>query len=121
MGKARSECDMRLLEGVMGDYRLGRCIESCLLAYYSFVQPSFESVLSAEEVAASGCAWDRRSDRCEVCGMGCGEYAGMGGFAPAQERGKLLGGLAGRMGACRLRQGLWTGWQGLTRRVQRGW
>ena len=27
VGKARSECDMRLLEGVMGDYRLGRCIE----------------------------------------------------------------------------------------------
>ncbi len=97
VGKARSECDMRLLEGVMGDYRLGRCIESCLLAYYSFVQPSFESVLSVEEVAALAmhgingpadvryAVWDAANER-------------LGGFAPAQERGKLLGGLAEEWG-----------------------
>jgi predicted nuclease of restriction endonuclease-like RecB superfamily len=97
VGKARSECDTRLLEGVMGDYRLGRCIESCLLAYYSFVQPSFENVLSAEEVAAL--AAHRISGPADVrYAVWDAANAGMGGFAPAQERGKLLGGLAGEWG-----------------------
>ena len=61
------------------------------------MQPSFESVLSAGEVAALAAhgiggpadvgyaVWDAAN-------------AGMGGFAPAQERGKLLGGLAGEWG-----------------------
>src|SRR5438270_11049294 len=50
VGKPRSEYDTRALEAVMGDYRLGRCIEACLLTRYAFVQPQLESLLSAEQI-----------------------------------------------------------------------
>ncbi|MDQ3928484.1 MAG: hypothetical protein M3328_04970 [Chloroflexota bacterium] len=30
-GRPRGDYDSRALEAVMGDYRLGRCIEACLL------------------------------------------------------------------------------------------
>ena len=50
VGKPRSEYDPRALEAVMGDYRLGRCIEACLLTRYSFVQPQLESLLSQEQI-----------------------------------------------------------------------
>ncbi|HEX8229023.1 MAG TPA: DUF790 family protein [Chloroflexia bacterium] len=52
VGRPRGEYDSRALEAVMGDYRLGRCIEACLLTCYSFVQPSMAGVLTAAEVAA---------------------------------------------------------------------
>src|SRR5947207_5874410 len=52
VGKPRSEYDSRALEAVMGDYRLGRCIEACLLTRYSFVQPQLESVLSLQQIDA---------------------------------------------------------------------
>ena len=52
MGRPRSEYDTRALEAVMGDYRLGRCIEACLLTRYSFVQPGMDSVLSPEQTEA---------------------------------------------------------------------
>lgn len=54
VGRPRSEYDSRDLEAVMGDYRLGRCIEACLLTRYSFVQPQIESVLPAEQLEALG-------------------------------------------------------------------
>jgi predicted nuclease of restriction endonuclease-like RecB superfamily len=52
VGRPRSEYDPRALEAVMGDYRLGRCIEACLLTRYSFVQPRLESLLSQEQISA---------------------------------------------------------------------
>ena len=33
----------------MGDYRMGRCVEACLLTHYTFAQPSMESLLTAEQ------------------------------------------------------------------------
>ncbi len=52
VGRPRGEYDSRALEAVMGDYRLGRCIEACLLTCYSFAQPSMSDVLTAGEAAA---------------------------------------------------------------------
>src|SRR5437868_3960804 len=51
VAKAHSECDTRVLETIMGDYRLGRCIEVCLLTHYAFSQPSFEEVIPPDQVA----------------------------------------------------------------------
>ncbi|HVF99645.1 MAG TPA: DUF790 family protein [Chloroflexia bacterium] len=52
VGRPRAEYDSRTLEAVMGDYRLGRCIEACLLTRYGFVQPGMADVLAPDEVAA---------------------------------------------------------------------
>ena len=52
VGRTRAEYDPRALEAVMSDYRLARCIEACLLTYYSFVQPGFSDLLSPGEIAA---------------------------------------------------------------------
>ncbi len=52
IGKPRSEYDAHKLEDVLGDYRLGRCIEACLLTRYGFVQPQVGSLLSASQLAA---------------------------------------------------------------------
>ncbi|HKP51220.1 MAG TPA: DUF790 family protein [Chloroflexia bacterium] len=52
VGKPRSEFDARALEGVMGDYRLGRCIEGCLLTRYTFESPPLDTLLTAGQVAA---------------------------------------------------------------------
>jgi SAM-dependent methyltransferase len=52
VGRPRNEYDGRDLEAVMGDYRLGRCVEACLLTRYSFVQPQLAGVISPEYVAA---------------------------------------------------------------------
>ncbi|HEX8597649.1 MAG TPA: DUF790 family protein [Chloroflexia bacterium] len=52
VGRPRGEYDSRSLEAVMGDYRLGRCIEACLLTCYSFVQPSMSGVLTEVDMAA---------------------------------------------------------------------
>ena len=51
-GLPRSEYDPRVLEAVMSDYRLARCVEACLLTSYSFVQPDLASLLSEEQIAA---------------------------------------------------------------------
>src|SRR6476469_3080410 len=48
VGKPRSEYDPRALESIMGDFKLGRCIESCLFTLYSFSQPNFDDVLEYE-------------------------------------------------------------------------
>ena len=52
VGKPRSDYDARALEGVFGDYRLGRCIEVCLLTRYTFEPPSLDTLLAPEQVAA---------------------------------------------------------------------
>lgn len=52
VGRPRGEYESRALEAVMGDYRLGRCIEACLLTRYAFVQPSIADVLEGGEVAS---------------------------------------------------------------------
>ena len=97
VGRPRSEYDPRALEAVMGDYRLGRCIEACLLTRYSFVQPRFESLLSQEQVSALAekglntpsdlrlALWDAASTR-------------HGGFVPPGERESFLGRLATEWG-----------------------
>lgn len=89
IGRPRREYDSRDLEAVMGDYRLGRCIEACLLTRYTFVQPQLESMLSQEQIAAlseggkSGpsdlrfALWDAANTR-------------YGGFAPPDRRTELL-------------------------------
>ncbi|MBF6613416.1 MAG: DUF790 family protein [Chloroflexi bacterium] len=97
VGKPRSEYDARKLEDVLGDYRLGRCIEACLLTRYGFVQPQLSSILSASELAAlsrrgltspadmRSALWDAANER-------------YGGFAPPNERSALLSGLAEKWG-----------------------
>jgi predicted nuclease of restriction endonuclease-like RecB superfamily len=96
-GKARNEYDPRALEAVLGDYRLGRCIEACLLTRYSFVQPQLDSLLSQEQIeglVSRGVAgpsemrfalWDAANAR-------------YGGFAPPESRAALLSELAGEWG-----------------------
>jgi predicted nuclease of restriction endonuclease-like RecB superfamily len=93
VGKPRSEYDSRTLEAVMGDYRLGRCIEACLLTRYSFLQPQVYDVLTEPQLAAlqsHGLAtpsdlrfalWDAVNER-------------YGGFAPPASRSDLLASLA---------------------------
>jgi predicted nuclease of restriction endonuclease-like RecB superfamily len=97
VGRPRSEYDTRALEAVMGDYRLGRCIEACLLTRYSFVQPGMDSVLSPQQIgglderglaspsAVRFAAWDRANER-------------YGGFVPPEERDALLASLAEEWG-----------------------
>jgi predicted nuclease of restriction endonuclease-like RecB superfamily len=97
VGKPRSEYDSRALEAVMGDYRLGRCIEACLLTRYSFVQPQLESVLTLEQLdtlrsrGLTGpsemrfALWDAANER-------------YGGFAPPEARTELLATLAQEWG-----------------------
>lgn len=51
-GKVRDEYDAQALEAVMGDYRLGRCIEACLLAWYVFEQPGMGDLLAVGEQEA---------------------------------------------------------------------
>src|SRR5215813_4028826 len=93
VGKPRSEYDSRALEAIMGDYRLGRCIEACLLTRYVFIQPQLDSVLSQEQIDAlqarslSGpsevrfALWDAVNEH-------------YGGFAPPESRAELLAALA---------------------------
>lgn len=52
VGTKYGEYDVRGLEAVMGDYRLGRCIEACLLTWYGFVQPEIAALLTSGEVDA---------------------------------------------------------------------
>lgn len=52
VGVRYGDYDVRGLEAIMGDYRLGRCIEACLLTWYSFVQPGIEMLLSPGELEA---------------------------------------------------------------------
>src|SRR5688500_687057 len=89
VGRPRSEYDSRSLEAVMGDYRLGRCIEACLLTRYSFVQPHLEDLLDGEQLDAltsKGISspsdlrfalWDAANSR-------------SGGFVPPSERADFL-------------------------------
>jgi predicted nuclease of restriction endonuclease-like RecB superfamily len=93
IGKPRSEYNPRALEDVLGDYRLGRCIEACLLTRYQFVQPQLSSILSSEQIdalAAQGLStpsdmrlalWDAANTR-------------YGGFVPPADREALLASLA---------------------------
>lgn len=97
VGRPRSEYDGRDLEAVMGDYRLGRCVEACLLTRYSFVQPELAGILSPEHVAAlteKGVAgpsalrfalWDAAN-------------ASYGGYVLSDERPQLLSRLAADLG-----------------------
>ncbi|MEO8288126.1 MAG: DUF790 family protein [Chloroflexota bacterium] len=97
VGKPRSEYDTRALEAVMGDYRLGRCIEACLLTRYSFVQPQLEGLLSPYEIDALHeralltpsdmrfAVWDAVNAR-------------YGGFVPPESRTALLFDLAAEWG-----------------------
>ncbi|HST06010.1 MAG TPA: DUF790 family protein, partial [Chloroflexia bacterium] len=97
VGQPRSEWDTRLLEAIMGDYRLGRCIEACLLTGYSFIQPSFASVLPPEQVTSlSAQGISGPSD----VRFAVWDAANMlhGGFAAADERDGLLAGLAAQWG-----------------------
>ena len=97
VGKPRSDYDTHHMEAVMGDYRLGRCIEACLFTRYSFRQPTFEDALSLEQIeslkahgieSASDvrfALWDEAN-------------AAHGGFAPHGQRDELLVGLAATWG-----------------------
>ncbi len=97
VGKPRSEYDSRSLEAVMGDYRLGRCIEACLMTRYSFVQPCLEDLLDGEQLdalASKGIStssdlrfalWDSANSR-------------HGGFAPHEGRDTFLRGFAEDIG-----------------------
>jgi predicted nuclease of restriction endonuclease-like RecB superfamily len=97
VGKPRSEYDTRALEAVMGDYRLGRCIEACLLTRYSFLQPQLESLLTQEQVEGlisrglvgpsemRFALWDVVNER-------------YGGFAPPESRSEMLVTLAQEWG-----------------------
>ncbi len=97
LGRPRGEYDSRTLEAVMGDYRLGRCVEACLLTRYQFTQPSFETVLTSEEIGslANGdinntsdlrlAVWDAANIR-------------HGGFVPPSERADFLSTLAQEWG-----------------------
>lgn len=96
VGQTRGEYDVRALEAVMGDYRLGRCIEACLLTWYSFVQPGIGDLLTADELQlleAAGLAspsalrlalWDAANAR--------------GGFVAPGERDAFLRDLAAEWG-----------------------
>lgn len=95
VGKPRSEYDTRALEAIMGDYKLGRCIEACLLTRYSFLQPSFDDVLTPEQKAALtdlGIT-DPSAVRFAIWDEANAIY---GGFAPHGKRDELLASLAGR-------------------------
>ena len=89
VSRPRNEYDARLLEAVMGDYRLGRCIEACLMTRYSFVQPRLEDLIDPEQldaVASKGISspsdlrfalWDAANSN-------------SGGFVPPSERAGFL-------------------------------
>ncbi|MEO5951782.1 MAG: DUF790 family protein, partial [Chloroflexia bacterium] len=93
VGKPRSEYSTGALEAIMGDFKLGRCIESCLFTRYSFSQPNFDDILEYEQQVlltnlgikdASGvrfAIWDEAN-------------AHYGGFAPPDQRAALLATLA---------------------------
>ncbi|HYP41843.1 MAG TPA: DUF790 family protein, partial [Chloroflexia bacterium] len=93
VGRPRSEYDGRALEAVMGDYRLGRCVEACLLTRYSFVQPQLSGILSPEYVAAL-----TEKELAEPSALRFALWdaanAGYGGYVPPDERPQLLGKLA---------------------------
>ncbi|HET6314035.1 MAG TPA: DUF790 family protein [Chloroflexia bacterium] len=98
VGRPRAEYDSRALEAVMGDYRLGRCIEACLLTRYGFVQPDIADILPPGEVAALKslgldspgalrlALWDAANER--------------GGFVAPEEREAFLNRLAAEWGLC---------------------
>jgi predicted nuclease of restriction endonuclease-like RecB superfamily len=52
VGKPHSGWDVRALEGVMGDYRLGRCVEACLLTRYKFEPQPLDTLLTPEQAVA---------------------------------------------------------------------
>lgn len=95
-GKARDEYDAQTLEAVMGDYRLGRCIEACLLAWYAFEQPGMgdllavgeQEALQARDIASPSllrfALWDAANAR--------------GGFVLPEERSQFLSDLAREWG-----------------------
>lgn len=97
VGRPRSEYDRYTLEAVMGDYRLGRCVEACLLAHYSFVQPQLDHVLSPEQMGSLSklgiatpadlrlAMWDAANAR-------------FGGFVPPSDREEFMLGLAREWG-----------------------
>lgn len=96
VGQTRAEYDVRALEAVMGDYRLGRCVEGCLSVWYSFAQPEIDDLLTADELQtleASGLAspsalrlalWDAANAR--------------GGFVAPYEREAFFADIAARWG-----------------------
>ncbi|HYO49192.1 MAG TPA: DUF790 family protein [Chloroflexia bacterium] len=97
LGRPRSEYDGRDLEAVMGDYRLGRCVEACLLTRYSFVQPQLSGILSPEHVAAlaeKGLA-EPSALRFALWDAANADY---GGFVSPDERPQLLSRLAAEWG-----------------------
>lgn len=96
VGRSRAEYDSRSLEAVMGDYRLGRCIEACLLTRYAFAQPGIDDMLEASEVAALQARgldspgsmrlalWDAANER--------------GGFVAPEDRERFMSTLASEWG-----------------------
>ncbi|HET6261111.1 MAG TPA: hypothetical protein VFG99_02590, partial [Chloroflexia bacterium] len=93
VGRPRNEYDGRALEAVMGDYRLGRCVEACLLTRYSFVQPQLHDIISPESVAAlaeKGLA-EPSALRFALWDAANTDY---GGFVSPDERPQLLSRLA---------------------------
>jgi predicted nuclease of restriction endonuclease-like RecB superfamily len=97
VGRPRSAYDSRSLEGVLGDYRLGRCIESCLLTRYSFVPPPLEVFLTPEQVA-----WltERGLDSPTALRLALWDAANAlhGGAVPPAERVAFLGDFAQQCG-----------------------
>lgn len=97
VGRPRGEYDARALESVMGDYRLARCVEACLLTCYAFQQPQLDNVLSGEQITALAerglstpsdlrlALWDAANER-------------HGGFVLPEERGGALSALAEEWG-----------------------
>lgn len=97
VGKPRSEYSTGALEAIMGDFKLGRCIESCLFTRYSFSQPTFDDILTPEQQAALANLGikDASAVRFAIWDEANARY---GGFAPPAHRDTLLAGLAEKWG-----------------------
>jgi predicted nuclease of restriction endonuclease-like RecB superfamily len=89
LGVPRGEFDARALEAIMGNYRIARCIEACLMTHYSFKQPVIESLLSPEELEVLG---ERGLADPSSLRLALWDYANraQGGFAPVGEREEVL-------------------------------
>ncbi|MDQ6694528.1 MAG: DUF790 family protein, partial [Chloroflexota bacterium] len=92
VGKPRNEYDGRVLEAAMGDYRLGRCVEACLLTRYSFVQPQIGDLLAPEHIASLASLGIATPSYLRLY-MWSKVNSDHGGFVTAAERAQIYAGL----------------------------